>query len=225
MKNKKRKIDRKKLIYTFVFALFCVFGLTVAYAALSTTLNISGSAQVTSSEWGLKIERLQLTELDINLDSECSKEGVICYDNYVTIGSAELVGEPSIVDTTIKGLAVSTVKPGDSAILFYKVTNTGSIPAKLVSKEFNTPEFVSVYNNYDDVLWAENNFIYSDDIGILDVGDLQIGEVICPGDTYVLSILVMINENAENLPSGKIHISNLGSNYVFTQDKLTSCPT
>ena len=56
MKRMKLYMDRKKLYIILCIILVCVFSLTLAYAALSVTLNINGNAEVIGSNWDIKFK-------------------------------------------------------------------------------------------------------------------------------------------------------------------------
>ena len=222
MKNKKRKIDRKHLIHTFVFALFCVFGLTVAYAALATTLNISGSAQVASSDWDISIEKVDLSLVYGDMfETLCQNNSVTCGDNYLTKGSATIDKFPTLTDTSIKDFSVSATLPGDQVLLFYGVTNKGTIPAKLDSIDFSSDAF----SGDSDWFFNNSSFDYLLKKGLnLSNASLSVGDIICPGETKLVMISFGISENATTVPSEPIVHSNMSNTYTFVQDKLTSCP-
>ena len=224
MKNKKRKIDRKHLIHTFVFALFCVFGLTVAYAALSSTLNISGSAQVASSEWDISIEKYALSDhLGDSYEFACSGD-VICNDNCMLVGNASIVKSPVLTNTSIKDFSFSGSLPGDGVLYLYKVVNNGTIPAKLESINYLTPTYSGTES---DIEWLNNNAAMIASLGsdVYEEDSMQVGEILCPGQFGILMVGFVIADSATTIPSGSVTISNAGADYVFTQDKLTSCPT
>ena len=49
-------LDRKMLYMILGIILLSVFSLTIVYAALSVTLNITGSTQITASNWDIHLE-------------------------------------------------------------------------------------------------------------------------------------------------------------------------
>ena len=225
---KRKKINRRQLIHTFIFALFCVFGLTIAYAALSTTLNISGSASVNSSEWDIVIEKYSIEELyGVNYEQLCSSGTNICGDNYLLIGNAKVDKAPMLTNTTIKDFSFSATIPGDGVLFIYKVINKGTIPAKLESINNYTPVYTSTIGNDNDVLWAKNNTVFIVSLGTdTDTGEaLSEGDILCPGEVNYIMLGFIIDENSTTIPSSAIEISNGGADYVFTQTELNSCPS
>lgn len=221
MKNKKRKIDRKKLIHTLVFALFCVLGLTVAYAALSTSLNISGNAQVASSEWSFLVEDTPTSTIESEMGE--SYAGVV-KDNYASIGNAELTTKGTISGTSINNIGYSFLTPGDELCVFYDFTNTGSIPAVLSSYNISTPTITSSTNNSNDVAWANENFFFYPGL-VKDGKVFNVDSVLCPEETATVMICGIVNSSATTVPSSTLTVSNLGANFEFTQGETRSCPT
>ena len=178
-----KKINRKQLIHTFIFALFCVFDLTVAYAALSNTLNINGSAQVNSSEWSLTV-----TEDDISSwgNSIFSSIGKVINGNAVTFGNGAVIKKPTISGTTLNGFEFSLTKPGDEVALYYKITNTGTIPDVFKTYSFSEPTIISSVDNNNDVIWGQDNVLLEFDIEAPnDKGQMfpiLTEYVVCPGN-------------------------------------------
>ena len=55
-----RQESKKFLMIVLGVLLLSVFGLSIAYAILNVTLNISGSAKVTSADWDISIENVSM---------------------------------------------------------------------------------------------------------------------------------------------------------------------
>jgi len=220
---KRKKVDRRKLIYTFVFFIFCIFGLTVAYAALSTTLNISGNAEVSSSEWGLKVEKISFS--DLPSDELCS---IYTCDDYMAYTSGvKIISEPIIDGTTLRDYEISVTKPGDMSVFSYKVTNIGSIPVVYESFTNKIPSITSSIGSSSDVEWARNNisFPYEGSSyinGEFGDRDIVLGDVICPGDSVVLFMGVMVDD-VDSIPSASVTLSNLGFDMNFVQGESNLC--
>ena len=101
--------DRKVLYGILTIALVCVFTLTIAYAALSVTLNIQGNAQVVASSW------------DIHLDN-------------VKVTSGSVSGNtPSITSPTTAIFSTTLTTPGDFYEFTIDVVNACSIDAMIDS--------------------------------------------------------------------------------------------
>ena len=120
-----RQESKKFLMFVLGVLLLSVFGLSIAYAILNVTLNISGSAKVTSADWDISIENVSI----------------------VTEGSASVLKQPVIDGTEIKDFNVSLTKPGDAIYITFYVTNNGSIDAKFVNSTLHTVDY-GVYKDY-----------------------------------------------------------------------------
>ena len=107
---------RKMKIISLIVLVVMVLGLTVAFAALSQTLTINGSATVNTASWDIHFENLTLSE---------------------KTGTAEVSGTPSLTGTVISGVDVSLNKPGDKIVYEFDLVNNGSIEAKLTDINVN----------------------------------------------------------------------------------------
>ena len=120
-----RQESKKFLMIVLGVLLLSVFGLSIAYAILNVTLNISGSAKVTSADWDISIENVSI----------------------VTEGSASVLKQPVVDGTEIKDFNVSLTKPGDAIFITFYVTNNGSIDAKFVNSTLHTVDY-GIYKDY-----------------------------------------------------------------------------
>lgn len=91
--------------------------MTVAYAALSTTLTISSSAKINNTNWDIQITDFANAGVQPNLNGGNSE--VVVTMPAATSG------------TTISGLEVKFMKPGDVAKFTFNLKNLGDINAKL----------------------------------------------------------------------------------------------
>ena len=105
--------ERRTKALVVVVLLIVIAGLTVAFAALSTTLNINGTAYLDAAKWGIRFE---------NLSSPTK------------IGSATTTGTAKIEETKaaeITGINVSLMAPGDKVTYTVDLVNKGTINAKI----------------------------------------------------------------------------------------------
>ena len=105
--------ERRTKALVVVVLLIVVAGLTVAFAALSTTLNINGTAYLDAAKWGIRFE---------NLSSPTK------------IGSATTTGTAKIEESKaaeITGMNVSLSIPGDKVTYTVDLVNKGTINAKI----------------------------------------------------------------------------------------------
>ena len=109
--EKQRRIKMLSLSAVIV----AVLGLTVAFAALSTTLNIKGSAYLDAAKWGIKFQNLS--------------EPII-------VGEASDAKTAKIEkDVSINDIKVTLSKPGDSVTYTVDLVNDGDINAKIENIE------------------------------------------------------------------------------------------
>ena len=107
------KKEKKTKVLVMVILLIVVAGLTVAFAALSATLNINGTAYLDAAKWGIKFENL----------SEPVKTG-----DASTSGTAKVEETKS---AEITGINVSLSTPGDKVTYTVDLVNKGTINAKI----------------------------------------------------------------------------------------------
>ena len=115
---------RKVKIISLIVLVVMILCLTVAFAALSQTLTINGSAAVDTASWDIHFENLTLSE---------------------KTGTAEVSGTPQLTGTAISGINVSLNKPGDKIVYEFDLVNNGSIEAKLTNINVNKLIFESSY--------------------------------------------------------------------------------
>ncbi len=118
--------DRKVLTLGLCLILVCVFTLTIAYAALSVTLNIQGSAEVVASTWDIHLENVKVKSGSVS--------GTI----------------PSITTPTTASFSITLNMPGDFYEFTIDVVNNGSIDAMIdsVIKEPTLTTNQAKYLNY-----------------------------------------------------------------------------
>ena len=105
--------ERRTKSLVVVVLLIVIAGLTIAFAALSTTLNINGTAYLDAAKWGIRFE---------NLSSPTK------------IGSATTTGTAKIEETKsaeITDINVSLSIPGDKVTYTVDLVNKGTINAKI----------------------------------------------------------------------------------------------
>lgn len=115
--------DRKNLYMVLSILILSIFTLTMAYAALSTTLSIKGQAEVSASAW------------DIHLD------------NVVLNSSSATTVVPTITDSKTATFSTTLTKPGDFYEFTIDVVNNGSIDA-MIDSVIKTPELTDAQEKY-----------------------------------------------------------------------------
>ena len=118
--------ERRVKALAIVVLVIAVIGLSVAFAALSQTLTINGSAKLDASKWGLKFDNLVLASVP-NPD-------------YIE-GTATIKTEDN---TVIENMNVRLTTPGDKVVYTVDLVNEGSINAKIDEiVKTTTPDYLS----------------------------------------------------------------------------------
>lgn len=204
---------KKKVLITGLCIVFSlVVGITIAYAALSETLNISGSAEVKSSNWDIRIAN---------------------YNDSKTNGSATYT-EPTITGTTVANYTVSLTKPGDSVEFYFTVRNHGTLDAEILSIVNSTPVCTSATGNTEDAELVCNNleitftnthsplFVVG---GVVGTNDYYCYNGDPYGDYYLdLKLIIKLKDSMTSVPSSKVIISNLSNQVIFGQTTKTCNP-
>ena len=186
--------ERRTKALVVVVLLIVVAGLTVAFAALSTTLNINGTAYLDAAKWGIRFE---------NLSSPTK------------IGSATTTGTAKIEETKsaeITGINVSLSTPGDKVAYTVDLVNKGTINAKIdnIEKTVLTEE-QQRYLTFK-VTDKNGKEISQDDI--LSAGETR---------NLTITIEFIKDLTKEDLPKQTSTISlSYKLNFVQTDEKVTS---
>lgn len=119
--------ERRIKILSLVALVIAILGLTIAFAALSTTLTINGAATLDAAKWGIKFENL--SDGKITGDARVNDKAII-EDDLVTINK----------------MNVSLSTPGDSVTYDVYLVNEGTINAEISSIE--TPSLTKEQEKY-----------------------------------------------------------------------------
>ena len=113
--------ERGAKVIAIVALLIAVVGLTVGYAAYSSTLTINGTANVDPASW----------KVNFGYKTGDSLTGTIkCHATENTA--------PTLADTTISGFDVTLKAPGDSVTYNFLIKNSGTLNAKLANFTMGT---------------------------------------------------------------------------------------
>ena len=115
--------DRKTLYMILSIVLISIFSLTIVYAALSTTLNINGNAEVSSASWDIHLANVQLNSRSATTTA------------------------PTITNSTTATFSTTLSKPGDFYEFTIDVVNDGSIDA-MVDGVTKTPTLTTAQAKY-----------------------------------------------------------------------------
>ena len=119
--------ERRIKVLSIVALIVAVLGLTVAFAALSETLTINGTATLDAAKWGIKFENL--TSGVLTGDAVVNNEATIADD-----------------DVTIENIDVTLKTPGDSVTYTVDLLNEGTINAEI--SNIKVPELTEEQKRY-----------------------------------------------------------------------------
>lgn len=191
------KENKRMKLYILVALVFSILTISIAYAVLSTSLDISGSATVQESSWGFKLgEGISLSGKD-----------------YETTGSA-IYNAPSF-DGVTATYNFSLSKPGDSVTYFFRIYTLGSLPGEISSILTSNPTCTSSLNVKSDEELVCNNLLY--EITYSDGTPIQTGDVFNTTAQNTPAITCLKGASTGNVRSIKVKIT--------FDDKVTSVPS
>lgn len=207
--------QRKIKVLSVVALIVAVLGLTVAFAALSQTLTINGTANVDAASW------------DIHFETISSNKN----------GDATINDFPHIAGTSITRINVTLTKPNDGVEFRTRIVNDGMVDAKIDSVEISplceigsTVESCDWNNDgqvtEEDVQKVNDNLFFSIayDGGI----SLKKNDTLNAGETKQINISVayykvtnsedgIIIEEATELPARDLQFNNLSVTINYVQ--------
>lgn len=108
--------ERGFRVIAVIALMVAVVGLTIGYAAYSTTLKINGTANVDPAVWDVKFAYTNTTDTALT---------------GVKTGFAVINQEATLTDTQVSGFDVTLKAPGDSVTYNFLVANKGTLDAEL----------------------------------------------------------------------------------------------
>ena len=197
--------ERRIKIISLCALLVAVLGLTVAFASLSQTLTINGSAAVDAASWDIHFEKTSGKETE-------------------TEGAATFT-EPTLSGTTIENFSATLTKPGDSVTYYFDIVNNGTVDAVVSSYDFPLAirECLKNNNAYSYCM----NFDSNDD-GVVDGSDYAMyltmftsglrdadtdkgigaNDVIKAGETKHMKLFFEYKDTATELPKNNLTLTS-----------------
>ncbi len=190
-KNKKSKVILLTILIVGVLLM------SVAFAALSTTLTIRGTGLVDPVSWDIKFENLASVTLK---------------------GTAQETTAPTIKNyTEISEYAVVLKQPGDEVRYDFDVHNYGQVDAKIETLNVPTPVCSATASDEQqkikDAEIVSNNLTYT--LKYKSGEDLKVGDILKAGE--VKSLVLTLKFEADELPSASVQISGLEITLTYSQ--------
>ena len=185
-------------ILAIVALCVAVAGLSVAYAALSETLNISGTAKVgaTSANWNVHFE-----------NGSCTKTGGATAGSITATGTQVTLGESTFT------------APGDSVVCTFDVVNDGTINAKVgtvtIPDAANLTYTGSGAAKTNDETLVKGNMEYT--VTYADGSAIQVNDTLDKGVTKNLKLTLTYKATATSLPQADVSISDIVGTIIYNQ--------
>ncbi len=153
--------ERRIKVLSLIALVVAILGLTVAFAALSETLTINGTAKVDAATWDVHFENPTCKDLGMEENDECL--GYFKDDYfYVEEGAGKANENPTINGTSIENINVTITKPNDGALYYFIIENKGTIDAKLNS--INVSPLCTLQSSVDACDWDNDGSVTETDI-------------------------------------------------------------
>ena len=185
-------------ILAIVALCVAVAGLSVAYAALSETLNISGTAKVgaTSANWNVHFA-----------NGSCTKTGGATAGSITATGTQVTLGESTFT------------APGDSVVCTFDVVNDGTINAKVgtvtIPDAANLTYTGSGAAKTNDETLVKGNMEYT--VTYADGSAIQVNDTLDKGVTKNLKLTLTYKATATSLPQADVSISDIVGTIIYNQ--------
>ena len=196
---------RKIKIISLCALLVAVLGLTVAFASLSQTLTINGSAAVDAASWDIHFEKTSGKETEVK-------------------GAARFT-EPTLNGTTIENFSATLTKPGDSVTYYFDIVNNGTVDAVVSSYDFplaireclknnNAYSYCMNFDSNDDGVVDGSDYVmyltmFTSGLRYADT-DNGIGakDVIKAGETKHMKLFFEYKDTATELPKNNLTLTS-----------------
>ena len=185
------KKEKNIKVVAVVALIVAVVGLSVAYAALSQTLKLTGTAKITDAKWDVSFVKGSVT-----------KTGDVQFT------------EPTVSATSISGYDVTFKKPGDKIVYNFKIKNNGQINAKLNTYTKNTLTCTSSKQDEANALCKDIKYELKYSTGSVPTP----GDLLEAGATKDLNLTLEFSSTATSMPTVPVTIGGLDVTFVYGQN-------
>ena len=185
--------ERRVKALSLVALLITIVGLTVAFAAMSRTLTINGTATMDTARWNIHFANITNNKV-----------------HAATVNSAQITGETTIT------YGVTLTKPGDKAEIEFDVVNSGDIDAYIGGLNVFT---LNCENETGDRNIVCNNLEWS--LKYKETGNTNIvavNDTLTAGQTRHMIYEIGYKESAETLPEDDVTFNDLQITITYNQD-------
>lgn len=191
--NKDLEVKDYKII-VIIALILGIIGLSIAFAAMSSTLKINTFSSYGGHEWSINFAN---------------------NDYGSTTGSA-IAGSIYLKSTSIVIMNAKLNKPGDSVTYTFDVVNNGIIDAELSSITNLSPIFTGSGNDkVNDENIIKNNYIYS--LTYEDGSKINIKDELKVGEKVRMKLTMAYKGDVLDTPSNPVTITNTGTTLLYVQ--------
>ena len=198
--------NRNVKIYVIFALVISVMGLSIAYAAYSATLLISGTvtAKKSSDSWNVHFE---------------SPDGSTALTPTLG-GNAKVTSSATLTETKISDFEITFYAPGDSISYDFEVKNTGSVDATLNKITLGSLSCSKATGTQQGTAADANNLCGNLDMNIMkfDGNNISIGDKIPAGSSEIYILTIIWDESDTNIYENDIAISVGETTFDFVQD-------
>lgn len=207
--------ERRIKILSIIALIVAILGLTVAFAALSETLTINGTASVDAASWDIHLQNLQEAKIT---------------------GTAKELSKPVLTNDSLTGINVSVMKPGDKITYNFEIINNGTITAVegnpyITLNGFSidevTDENIEILESlYTEADWDGDGqttlderkktmqfFHFSSEMSLTNKGSEN---DLVPGEVGTIEFSIVFESSATEIPKGNM-VLNFDIEYNFVQ--------
>lgn len=189
-----------------VTLLVSVLALSIAYAAYSATLLISGTVTVkkSSDAWNVHFES---TDGSTTLTPTLG-------------GNAKVTSSATLTETKISDFEITFYAPGDSISYDFEVKNTGSVDATLNKITLGSLSCSKSTGTQQGTEADANNLCGNLDMNIMkfDGNNISVGDKIPAGSSEIYILSIIWDESDTNIYENDIAISVGETTFDFVQD-------
>ena len=186
---------RNSRFVAVVAIIIAIVGLSIAYAAMSTTLKIKGNATIDIASWDIKFD---------NLGTTIKTGNAVCQD-------------PTLSNTNIRDYSVVLTKPGDSCSYQFDIVNNGTIDATLGALSKNDELMCKAIISDSSSQFPCANITYSLTYDSVNGTNVSQGDSLAAGTKKTVYLTLAYNSDATELASNDLLISGLDITLIYNQ--------
>ena len=188
-----------------------VVSMTIAFAALSSNLNINGSASVQNlnESWNIHFAHISNTANEVK-----------------TYGYASADSSITVENTTVTVPEVTFKAPGDKVEYLFKVVNVGDITGYI--NVLNNIGIGTITYGAGETLTPEQKTAFQNDIQVTltynnPVEALQYNDTLAKGDEkeLILTIQYVNRDSAQVLPTKDVTFTGISASIIYGQDRTS----